>query len=272
MSGTAVTTRTGARKPGGRELTGLRAESLKCGEPQHIPSHRGHMPRFWTRAGAAAVAVLLSLLGATSPAQGGLVLNFGQANYTVNPGQGVDVPVYLTETGTDILATDGLNGAGLVVRFNLAPQVDHPAQVSGIALNPGVNDLDDFLFTSVTPATGTQVGSAELMFSIVLSNVLKPPAGSSELLLGTFHFVAGSVAGQTTSLSVEILPGGPQFYSGSGLTLDGMISTSQATITTTAVQSVPEPPGLVLALTGVLGVVAYVGKGRVLGRRWRICP
>ena len=34
------------------------------------------------------------------------------------------------------------------------------------------------------------------MFSIVLSDVLKPPVGSTSILLGTFHFVAGSIPGK----------------------------------------------------------------------------
>ena len=178
-------------------------------------------------------AIILMVLGlASGSAQAGFILGFGQANYQVGPGQGIDVPVYLTESGTDILATAGLNSAGLVVSFNLPPMVSDPAQVTTITPNPGVNDVNDFISTSITPATGSTIGTAELMFSIVLSDVLKPPPGSSSVLLGTFHFVAGSVPDQVTNLSTGIVSGGPQFLSGTGQQLDSMITTSTASIAT----------------------------------------
>ena len=169
------------------------------------------------------------------------------------------MPVYLTESATTILATDGLNSAGLFVSFNLPARVSAPAQVTAITVNPGVNDADDFLSTAINPATGSTTGTAELMFSIVLSDVLKPPAGSSSILVGTFRFVAGAVPGQVTNLSTGVLPGGPQFLSGTGQELDSMITTGTASI---AVQSVPEPSGIVLLGTGILGMVGYAWRSR----------
>ena len=206
-------------------------------------------------------AIILMVLGlASSSAQAGFILGFGQTNYQVGPGQGIDVPVYLTESSTDILATAGLNSAGLVVSFNLPPMVSDPAQVTTITPNPGVNDVNDFISTSITPATGSTIGTAELMFSIVLSDVLKPPPGSSSVLLGTFHFVAGSVPDQVTNLSTGIVSDGPQFLSGTGQNLDSMITTSTATITA----AVPEPSGIVLVLvgTGILSVIGYACRLR----------
>ena len=48
-------------------------------------------------------AIILMVLGlASSPAQAGFILEFGQTNYHVGPGQGIDVPVSLTESGSDI--------------------------------------------------------------------------------------------------------------------------------------------------------------------------
>jgi hypothetical protein len=210
------------------------------------------------------VAAVFALLPALEPAaaRAGLLLEFGASNYSAAPGQGIEVPVFLTESGTTILATDGLNGAGLFISFNLPARVSAPAQVTAITVNPGVNDLDDFLFTSISPATGSTTGSAELMFSIVLSDVLKPPVGSSSIRLGTFHFDAGLVPGQVTNLSTGIPTGGPQFLSGTGQNLDSMITTSTATITVQGVTSVPEPSGIVLSGTGFLGLIGYLCRPR----------
>jgi len=182
-------------------------------------------------------------------------LNFGQAGFKAAPSQGIDVPVFLTESGTNILTTDGLNSARLVVSFNLPAMVSDPAQVTAITPNPGVNDLDDFLLTTIDPATGSTTGKAELMFSIVLSDVLKPPPGSSSLLIGTFRFGAGALPGQLTNLSLAIPSGGAQFLSGTGQDLDALITSGTATITATAV--VPEPSGILLLGMGILGLAGF---------------
>jgi hypothetical protein len=197
----------------------------------------------------------IAIATCSGTARADFVLGFGQTNYSVDPSQGIDVPVFLTETGTTILTTDGLNSVGLVVSFNLPILVSDPAQVTLITPNPGVNDIDDFLSTTINPATGSTTGTAELMFSIVLSDVLKPEAGSSSILVGTFHFVAGSVLGEVTNLSTGILPGGSQFLSGTGQELDSMITTGTASI---SVRSVPEPSGMVLMGAGILSLGGYV--------------
>jgi hypothetical protein len=231
--------------------------------PDHSAADRDGRPRLatWLARSVAAVVLFLPALE-PGTARAGLVLGFGASQYSVAPGQGIDVPVFLTESGTTILATDGLNSAGLFVSFNLPARVSAPAQVTAIAVNPGVNDLDDFLSTSISPATGSTTGTAELMFSIVLSDVLKPPIGSTSILLGTFHFVAGSIPGQVTNLSTGVLPGGPQFLSGTGQNLDSMITTGTTAITVQGVSSVPEPSGLVLLGTGLLGLLGHAWRSR----------
>ena len=85
------------------------------------------------------------------------------------------------------------------------------------------------------------------MFSIFLSDVLKPPPGSSSVLLGSFRFDAGAVADQVTNLSTGTVSDGPQFLSGTSQNLDSMIATSTATITV-----VSEPSGIVLLGTGLV--------------------
>src|SRR5262245_30902366 len=66
-----------------------------------------------------AAALLIGLLLTANPARAELVLGFGQPGYVAGACQGMDVSVFLTESGTSILATEGLNSAGLVVSFNL---------------------------------------------------------------------------------------------------------------------------------------------------------
>jgi hypothetical protein len=205
-------------------------------------------------------AYLVLTLG-SGAAKAGLILGFGQAGYTAAPGQGIDVPVYLHESGTSVLATEGLNSAGIVISFNVPPTAIDPARVTLITPNPGVNDADDFLSTSISPASGSTAGSAELLFSIVLSDVLFPTPGSSSILLGTYHFTAGATPGQVTNLSVGIAPGGPQFFSGAGQELDSMITAGNASISVQA-QAVPEPSCLTLLASSMFCLAGYTWFGR----------
>jgi hypothetical protein len=204
------------------------------------------------------VVQLVDLPG-SGAAKADLVLRFGQADYVVAPGQGIDVPVYLSESGTTILATEGLNSAGLVLSFNLPPRVNDPAQVTLITPNPGVNDIDDFVWTSINPATGSTTGTAELLFSIVLSNVLFPSSDPSSILLGTFHFTAGAIPGEVTNLSVGIAPGGPQFLSGTGQELDPMIAAGDSSVRTLAV---PEPRSIILLGSSAFCFAVYAWRRR----------
>jgi hypothetical protein len=154
------------------------------------------------------IAILVVLGVAPSQANSAFILTSGQPVYQVEAGGALDIPVYLTESVTNILATDGLSSAGLVLSFNLAPHASDPAQATLITPNPGMSEENDFIFTSIIPATIATPGAAELLFSLVLSDVLKPEIGSSSILLGTFHFVAGAIPGQVTNLALTISPGG----------------------------------------------------------------
>jgi len=213
---------------------------------------------------------LLGLVGiglAEGPARADLVLTFDQSNYLVDANQGFDVSVYLTESGTNILATDGLSSAGIVVSFNVPAMVSDPAQVVQITQNPGVSETDDFVSTTITPATSSQAGTAQLMFSIFLSDVLFPPSGSSSILIGTFRFAAGAVPGETTNLSVAIAGGGAQFFSGTNQDLDDLITTTTASVTVRGGGVVPEPHAILLLSSGLVPAVFLVRRKGSSSRR-----
>jgi hypothetical protein len=206
--------------------------------------------------------VIAALALIAAPARAGLVLTFDQSNYAANPGQTVNVSVFLDETDSDgTLANTGLIGAGVTVSSNLAPFATDPAQVTSISANPAVNPLDpdfpDSLSTSITPATDSSPGSASLSWFLAI-NTFYPAPGSSDILIGTFAFRTGMTPGQVTNLSVGVLaPAGDQFYLGDFTNIDAQITGSTATIT-----AVPEPSSLLLAATAVAALI-------VLGRRMR---
>ncbi len=205
------------------------------------------------------LALLVGLLVLATPAHADFVLTFDKTNYDVTVGGTVNVNVYLTETGTDILATEGLIGAGLLLNFNAPPSATDPAQVVAIEPNPGVNPAApdfDFLSTSIVPAGPGLAGVAELDWGLSI-NTFFPPMGGSSILIGTFTFAAGSVDGDVTNLSTGL--SGLKFVAGDGTDIDDTygIGSTTATITTTTTTSVPEPASLALLVLGLTPVLAW---------------
>ena len=67
--------------------------------------------------------------------------------------------------------------------------------------------------------------------------------GLFRILIGTFRFTAGLIAGQTTSFEAGDIPGSSDLITGGGAALDSLVTTSgRASIEVrSAVAAVPEP-------------------------------
>ena len=208
-----------------------------------------------------AVAVASATLAA-APARASYVISFGSTTpTTIAVGQGFDVQVFLAENPPDgTLAANGLDGAGLVLTFNTTPAAGSPAQVTSITVNPNVDPSNDIVSTGITPASSGSAGTATLKFGLISSPALRPASGSSQILLGTFHLVAGNTVGQVINLGTMVAPtmpgqSGGQFVDGNGTSLDGQTSGSTATVTVVSA-AVPEPSSIALAGLGAIGLVA----------------
>jgi hypothetical protein len=157
-----------------------------------------------------------------------------QTSFTVNSGSTVTIQVYLLEQDTNgTLASQGLSSTGLKVLTSNS-SVASVASSSNIAANPGFANQNN----SVSGATATLKAN-----NLGNNNVVFPPSGTpNAILLGSFTFT-GSTAGSTTLTAQNI--GGISFnVTGTGTSLDSLISSANATINVTAV---PEPGSLFLA-------------------------
>jgi hypothetical protein len=205
------------------------------------------------------ILLLVGLLAVSTQARGDFSLTFDQTSYTVDVGGSVNVKVFLTETGTNLLTTEGLIGAGLQVKFNQPSSAIDPAQVVSINPNPSVNPNDpdfDFLSTSIIPASHGVAGSAELDWGLTI-NTFFPPTGQSSILIGTFTFVAGSLVGDVTNLESDL--SGLKFILGNGIDIDDTngISSTTASISTSS-RAIPEPASVSLLALGIIGLFALL--------------
>ena len=179
---------------------------------------------------------------------------FDQTNYSVAPGGTVVVNVSLRETlgvgDTSLLNTEGLLGAGLLVRFDVPAIPSDRAEVLASAdFDPQVG-FDGPILKNLVPAS-----SAGFTAAINITSPAVPATGGPttfETLLGSFTFTAGLVPGEVTNLlATDWDTGTDDTITNLTLTiLDGQIDDGAATITVqgSLPVAVPEPASIALWL------------------------
>jgi hypothetical protein len=204
------------------------------------------------------VAAALAALFTGTAARADYVYEFDSgstpmSSFTVAAGSTVTVNVYLKELDTNgTLQSQGLQSAGVNV-ISDAPSAASVASASAIAANPGFANQSNSVSGGTATLQADNFGNANIVF---------PASGDpNRILLGSFTFT-GNAAGTANLTAQNIDPTGEFSYNvtGSGNSLDSLISNGTATITVTAV---PEPGGL------LLGGLAAAGLGVGAWRRWR---
>jgi len=193
---------------------------------------------------------------------------FGNSSYTVACDGTVDVSVYLQETvgpqGTPVLSSSGvgLSTAGVKVLFSDPPQPIQPTRVLKLT-DIWENMAFDFPTPSLTD-TDADLALATLLNPSVTGEEISP--GVYRLLLGTFHFTAGTVAGESTPIrATDYDPRFDDVVTGGDMrVLDNLIQDGSATITT-----VPEPAAVEMLAAAILAGGLLWKFRRNLGRNAR---
>lgn len=221
----------------------------------------------WLRGELVAVLAWLLFFSGTARAAPIYSYVFDQPSYVVPAGGTVDVQVFLQETLTapldrSLLATEGLFSAGVRIRFDLPPVPPKPSQVVSLAdivANPAFDDPFGSLRVLVP---GSSAGLAENVTLLSPAGVLATGGPSVfQLLLGTFRFTAGDMDEVTVLQATDLSPLNETVTFRTATVLDGQINVGQATIRVV----IPEPAGLVLFVTGTLGLMVWQWRrGRAL--------
>jgi hypothetical protein len=206
------------------------------------------------------IAIVVGALCA-APGRADFMYVFDQSSYTVAAGQTVDIRVFLQETTTSLLSTDGLIAGG--VRVNYSGSAASVLSQADIFYNPAFDDPGG-------PNVSLSSGSAGLTELVDIATPGVKAAGGPpfDVLIGTFQFTAGSSPG-TTTLTATNFGGGiwnfTDFPSSEGL--DPQIADGSATITgTSQVIATPEPSSLILLSSGAVALVLGYWRRRA-GRK-----
>ncbi len=200
------------------------------------------------------LAVVWSSLFSTNQASADLVYQyvFDKSVYTADAGGFVDVQISLletvTESDTSLLATEGLVGAGVRVRFDLAPIPSHPATVASLGdILPNTAAFDDPFGYDTDLVAGSSAGfsvAVDIASPAVFGSIVGP--NQYRIELGVFRFTAGIVPGEATFLTAIDRSGADETITGTnGFVLDGQIRAGFARI---EVRSIPEPSSMALIL------------------------
>lgn len=212
---------------------------------------------------ALASSIALAAFAPARPARADHVYEyrFDRPVYLVNPGETFEVRVSLRETVTgndaSLLATEGLIGAGVRVKFDNPPAPGAPAVVASLGdILPNTAQFDDPFGLDTDLAPGSSAGfteSVQITSPQVYGTAVSP--GEFAIDLGVFRFTAGSVPGETTFLSAIDRSASDETISGvSGIVLDASIRVGSSTI---EVRSVPEPSAFAACSFG-LGIVGLL--------------
>ncbi len=173
-------------------------------------------------------------------------LSFGQSSYKPEPGQTVNIDVYLSDAGGDLSAS-GLAYASMYIEQTSGPT--GVLQFSGLTVNP---DFELSFFE------GIGLGG----FTAMDFDSFPSPGvgqGSNSVLLGTLSYLVTGNIGQTITIAPrEILPGNSfELNDDLGTVFSPALVSSTVTVT-------PEPTSL-----AIFGVVAGIGALGHWNRRRR---
>lgn len=220
------------------------------------------------RVTASAVASAILLLASQCCAS--VIYSLDQANYDLQPGGTVAIPVYLTFTGTDaaeLTAGGGLSSAAVkLMRTGAVPT--SPTCPTAVSAN-AVDFTDTLLGPQYIAPTATQVGVWEFVDLNSLSGVAGKDMGdgSRRIQLGTFLFRAGSVLNEVTTF--QAVDYDPNLDNTVTFTVPTKAFDASIEPVVVSFTVVPEPTAIGLIVLGSLAVPLLRTRSSRLCTYWR---
>ena len=202
--------------------------------------------------------VAFVLLVFAPPAYADFVLSFtpdgGAADFVLNEGSFIEIPVYIVEFDTAQLANEGLFSQGVQINYSAGPQ--YPTVTSAV-WNPAFDLGEPFNYSYTDNASGAAGLEAAIGFT---SDPVLPSGTPASILLGHFTFSGGSDGTSTVLTTSSPDPSRDMFLSGTGDVLDDDVfaTTPSATL---SVSAVPEPSSAAMLIAGC--VASYACRSRL---------